>query len=334
MISDAIGDNELPMPMRHLTLQDAVDDFDKLKELKTGTLIKDAKFYSRYDYKYSFIDNVITSCNIGNKASDYFHQFNRWRCDSINAPSPERSWTIEKFRLTLLNALWTLKVDEVNSKTLRSLIGLRKYIASQFRPSAAKAVYDIFNSKNVLDISSGWGDRLCGFCASDSESYLGIDPNERLIDGYEEQRKLYGSDKNIEMVNSCAEEYEYGSRTFDTIFTSPPYFNIERYTQENTQSFKKFRKLQDWLDSFLYVALGNAWKVLRKNGYMIINISDVYSNHTINKICDPMCDFISHLPDSKYLGCMGYEMRKRPNSKAVKEEGGVFAEPMWVFKKY
>ena len=46
-----------------------------------------------------------------------------------------------------------------------------------------------------------------------------------------------------------------------------------------------------------------------------------------------MNDFIDSLQDSQYVGCVGYEMRKRPNSKASKQKGDKFAEPMWIWKK-
>jgi hypothetical protein len=46
-----------------------------------------------------------------------------------------------------------------------------------------------------------------------------------------------------------------------------------------------------------------------------------------------MNDFLDSLKNSKYCGCMGYQMRKRPNSKSLKGKLGRFAEPMWVWKK-
>lgn len=335
MISDAIGDNNLCMPMRKITHEECGESFQELLNMDAKLLIKDSKWFTRYDYnpKYFKIDKIIKSNTTGNKAPDYYMQETRWACDSINAPSPYRSWNIERFRLTLLNALWTLKVKKVNSATLRSCIGLRKYIASQFRPSAAKAIYEYFSSKNVLDFSSGWGDRLTGFLASDGESYTGIDPNANLYDNYQKIVDRFNTGKDIKLNNACAEDISFEDKKFDTIFTSPPYFNIERYTQEDNQSFKKYRKLDKWLADFLFKVLGNFWNNLAIGGHMIINISDVYSNHTINNICDPMNDFISSLVGSEYIGCMGYEMRKRPNSGALKNKTGVFAEPIWIWKK-
>lgn len=118
-----------------------------------------------------------------------------------------------------------MKYDHVDSKVLRSCIGLRKYIASQFRPSTAKAVYDYFNAKNVLDFSSGWGDRLCGFMASSAESYTGIDPNKNLFPKYHEMINEIGPrNKTINLINDGAENVDLSSKKFDLIFTSPPYY--------------------------------------------------------------------------------------------------------------
>lgn len=335
MISDAIGDNDLPMPLRELSLLDAEQDFLKLQALESSSAIVDEEWFTRYDYdeKYFFINNLIKCCNAGNKTSDFYQQENRWRCNSITAPSGHRSWTIEKFRLTMLNALWSLKFEEVNSKTLRTAISMRKYIASQFRPSAAKAVYDLFEAKNILDFSAGWGDRLCGFLASDAVSYTGVDPNKEAVSKYCDMIDQFGAEEDVTIFNDCAEDVDYGDRKFDLVFTSPPYFDLERYTAEDNQSWKRYKKLNDWLENFLFASIANAWNHLEEKGHLIINISDVYTHHTVNKICDPMNDFIDSLSKSQYIGCYGYQMMKRPNCKSIKGKTGKFAEPVWIWQK-
>ena len=333
-MSDVIEENNVPLPMRNLTLDDAKSAFDELVANDHGPI--NGEWFTRYEYstKYPRMDMYFPTVREGNASSDYFHQANRWMCDSINSPSPYRTWTTEKFRLTLFNALWSLKVKEVNTTILRSTIGLRKYIASQFRPATAKAVYEYFNAKRVLDFSAGWGDRLSGFLASSTGThYTGIDPNQRLIEGYNAQLAAFNDNKTVEFFHECAEDVDLGDRKYDFIFTSPPYFNIERYTQEDNQSFKRYRKIEDWNTQFLHKTLAKIWNHLDNGGVMVINISDVYSNHTINRICDSMNDFISTLPHSSYVGCCGYQMMKRPNSGALKDKKGVFAEPMWVWMK-
>jgi len=73
---------------------------------------------------------------------------------------------------------------------------------------------------------------------------------------------------------------------------------------------------------------------------MIINIADVYANDKGNNksyvsICDPMNDFIQSLPQSKYTGCIGLKLNRRPGSNNDKPEskGKTIIEPMWVWKK-
>ena len=335
MISDAIGSNDLPMPMRTLTISDAVEDFKKLENLDASSLLLEEEWFTRYDYddKYFLTNNLIKCCNVGNKTSDFYQQENRWKCNSITAPSAYRSWSEEKFRLTLLNALWSLKFEEITSKTLRTAISMRKYIASQFRPSAAKAVYDLFEAKNILDFSAGWGDRLCGFLASDAVSYTGVDPNKDAVAKYCDMLDYFYTDRDVTIFNECAEDVDYGDKMFDLVFTSPPYFDLERYTTESNQSWKRYKKLDAWLKGFLFKSIEKAWNHLEKDGHLIINISDVYCHHTINKICDPMNDFIDTLANSEYIGCCGYQMMKRPNSKSLKGKSGKFAEPVWIWKK-
>lgn len=337
MISDFIDHHNLPMPMVEVTREDSDNSLIELKVMDEQELWIDSPWFIRHecDPKWFKLDQVIMANKTGNRFPNYYHQESRWHCDSINSPSPYRSWGIKKFRMTLLNALWSLKVKFVNNAVLRSCIGMRKYIASQFRPSTAKLIYNHFESKHVLDISSGWGDRLTGFLASDALSYTGIDPNARLVKGYQDQirsarrLKIY---KDVELLQACSEEVCYSDK-FDLVFTSPPYYCAERYTHENNQSFKKFRKLEDWLKSYLFISLKEAWSALKVGGYMIINISDVYLHHVINRICDPMNEFINTLKGSEYIGAIGYQMAVRPNSAATRNGNGIFCEPMWCWRK-
>lgn len=345
LISDAM--DEVPMPQRDITHKEAVTDFGALRDLDSSTLLKHGKTYSRYEYKYPLSDEYIDISKIGNKSSDYFHQDSRWRCDSLNSPSPYRMWTTEKFRKNMLKNLWSWDkpTTHLDSTRLRSALSLRGYIASQFRPSAAKALYDKYKPETVLDFSSGWGDRLAGFyAANNTRTYYGFDPNINLIDGYAEQQTTYQklvSCKAAFMYNQPAEEAYFGGG-YDLVFTSPPYFDTERYTQEDNQSWKRYKGVvknadntegvpQKWLDNFLLPVVEEAWNGLNIDGILAINIADVYGHHVRTLMCDPMNNFISGLEGAEFQGGLGYRMAKRPNSAADKT--GIFVEPIWVWKK-
>jgi hypothetical protein len=331
IINDAIESCNIPFPIKNTNLEEATKDFAVLQSEDSLKHIKRGEFFHRYDYDTPFSDIYIASSLAGLKSSNYFNFDARMLCDSINSPSPMRTWNSYKFRKSMLGALFSLKLKEVNSKSFSTCISMRKYVAAQFKPSCAKCIYQLFDSKNILDISSGWGDRLTAFMATEgAESYVGIDPNKALVNGYRGQIDAFNGDKNITMHCDTAEDAVVEGK-FDTIFTSPPYFNIERYSKDDNQSYKRYRKLDIWLNDFLYFSLSKYWDKLEDGGIMAINIGDVYSNHTINKICDPMNKFIGTLSGANYMGCIGYRMQKRLRSKSDKK--GIFAEPIWIWGK-
>jgi len=328
-----IRDRNMELPYPKVNLQQASEDFWKLQAYHIAYW-KYGDFYLKYNYKYPHGDTFIDTPPTGNKASNYFHQENRMKCNSLNSPSPYRVWNTDKFMKTLFGSLWTMKVKEVTSKTLWTSIVLRKYVASQFKPMVAKAIYDKYKSKNILDFSMGWGDRLAGFFASDkTERYVGTDPNLDLQKGYGDQVSMYCNHSSKEVIfrDKPAEEMVYSKEEFDTIFTSVPYFDTERYNDADTQSWIRYKTLDEWLHNFLFESIERAWLALKRDGVMLINLSDVYGHHQIQRMCDPMNEFIEGLQSAEYEDCIGMRMAKRPNQNTHKE--GIYCEPIWVWRK-
>ena len=129
------------------------------------------------------------------KASNYFHQAIRLEVASKNTVSPIEGWMNPKMRKRALQLFWRLTntLGYIDTSKMNSALRTNYYIASQFRPSSAKCLYRLFDAKNVLDPSSGWGDRLASFLATpQTEKYLGFDPNISLHEKYDEQVRLYG----------------------------------------------------------------------------------------------------------------------------------------------
>jgi len=357
---------EYELPTQELTIKDAYKDFMKLKGIQWPDYLKESQWYARSEYKWPLTKKIIRRINRGNDASNYFQQYNRWSVDGTISPGPVRTWGNPKFMYTLLGSLFTLEVEKVDRGTLRSCIGLRKYICSQFKPNVAKSIYDMFKAENILDFSMGWGDRLAGFYASDyGKHYVGIDPRKENHPIYNEQSEFYEKhlgffehERKSEFHCSPAEEFDFSQydNYFDLVFTSPPYFNVERYSYDDTQSWVRYKSIEDWNTDFLQKTLKNLWSSIKTGGYLLVNISDVNASSKGKKtkgwlsICDPMNDFLDTFKDSEYKGCVGYEMAKRPNSigagtaKVTEETNrkpeyilpvkeGLFAEPIWTWKK-
>jgi hypothetical protein len=365
---------EYPLPYAEITETEARKEYLALKGTRYNELLTEGEWFprkasdSRYPLTFRGTQQYIRRLNTGNSASNYFQQANRWTVSGTVSPGPERTWENIDFMRSLMGGLYTLKFDEINRNSLRVCLSLRKYICAQFKPNVAKSLYDMVGARNVLDISAGWGDRLCGFMASEhGEHYVGIDPRKENHPIYEQQAEFYKkhngffeTDKKTTFHCSPAEDMDYSEYIdyFDIVFSSPPYFNVERYSYDDTQSWVRYNNIEAWNTLFLHKTLEKVWPTIRKGGYLAINIADVYAaskgdGKGYQEITNPMNDFIGTMPDAEYQGCLGMEMAKRPGSagasaiisgdesryteeslaKAEEGKNKTFCEPVWIWKK-
>jgi len=359
-----------PLPYPDLTEKRAYRDFQKLKGMKWNEIMVEGEWYAREGTEYTYNLNYdkkqlyFRRLNAGNEASNYFQIENRWSVDGSVSPGPKRTWENHKFMTTLMGSAYSLKMPKITKNILRTMIGLRKYICSQFKPNVAKIIYDMFESENILDFSMGWGDRLAGFYASEhGKHYVGLDPRKENHPIYKEQSEFYEKhlgffehDRKSEFHCSPAEDFDFTQYKdyFNLVFTSPPYFSVERYSYDDTQSWVRYKDINEWNSEFLHKTLANLWDSIKVGGYLLVNISDVYTNSKWStdrgwlEICNPMNDYLSKL--GEYQGCIGMELAKRPNSggagTAKSYEGSVwtekslenkqdkkFCEPIWIWRK-
>ena len=346
----------------------------KIIKRRLNSLFVDTPWFARSEYDWKLSNRVLKRNNTGNKASNYFQQENRWSVDGSVSPGPLRTWNNKDFMTSLMGSLFTLKAEKVNKSTLRTSIGLRKYICSQFRPNVAKQIYNFYldsldsefkdnlnEVRTVLDFSMGWGDRLCGFYASKATKYIGLDPRTENHPIYNQQKEFYeklmNRKKETVFIESPAEDADLTEHedSVDLIFTSPPYFSVERYSYDDTQSWVRHKNIDRWNEDFLHKALNNVLTTLRSGGLLMVNISDVNASSQGTKggkqwlkICDPMNEYLHNRGDMKYVECFGMEMAKRPNCLGIgtaddiddsnmdaeyHEREGSFGEPVWVWQK-
>ena len=119
---------EYEPPYMEISEKECLNDYRKLKGVKWNDLYVEKKWFARSEYEWPFSNSLIRRLNVGNKASNFFQQHNRWLVDGTISPGPIRTWNSEKFMYTLLGSLFTLKVEKVTRSVLRTCISLRKYI--------------------------------------------------------------------------------------------------------------------------------------------------------------------------------------------------------------
>jgi hypothetical protein len=131
---------------------------------------------------------------------------------------------------------------------------------------------------NVYDYSAGYGGRMLGITTSNMRyNYQCIDPNTETV-----QHLTYLSELIEQAVGnkgsitqSVSEEYE--PMDIDLAFSSPPYFNLEKYSDEPTQCMVRYTTLDEWFDGYVVPTMKNIHKGLNSDGVFATNIADYKS---------------------------------------------------------
>ena len=129
----------------------------------------------------------------------------------------------------------------------------------------------IFGGK-VYDYSAGYGGRMLGAGTSRMHyEYWCAEPNTETV----EYLKYLASFLRSEIKISCIGSESYIPRPhFDLAFSSPPYFNLEKYCDEPTQCMVKFKTLNQWFDGYVAPTISNIYECLNDDGVFATNIAD------------------------------------------------------------
>ena len=207
-------------------------------------------------------------------------------------------------------------------KVLRIYSGVQ--CVSNFRPTTACAIYNLFASKGtVLDMSSGFGGRLLGFIISNADSYIGLEPSVKTYEGLLNIKKDYGMNKNISLFNVGSEDYLPEKESLDFCFTSPPYYNTEKYSEEPTQSCIKYPTKDLWINDFLKKTFQNCYYGLKPNKYMAINIANVKSFKNLEEKTVQVAQKVGFKLENTYY----YLLSSLSHKTKFK------SEPIFIFKK-
>lgn len=215
-----------------------------------------------------------------------------------------------------------------------------------FCPKNARNIYfryhDINGDKiNCLDTSMGFGSRMSAVLLS-GHNYCGFDPNKTLYKKLRECKKFYVDNGLIN--NQRCGLYCQGSEVyrpelanlFDVSFTSPPYFNLEKYAEDDSESTKNYDNYELWLEYFVKPTIDNTYKYLKIDGYAMINIKNLTRGKKEPLFDDWFRLFEEH-GGFEFVEVFEMEHQAKKNyfmnSTYTEKEYSGFKEPIMVFKK-
>lgn len=202
-----------------------------------------------------------------------------------NMRTPLQAYEDDGVFLKVVRKMITMNVGTTTNslrKTLRIYTGTQG--VSNFRPSASACIYHHFDCKGkvVWDMSCGYGGRVLGADLIGVGKYVGTEPCGITYNGLREMISDWITIPTE--IHQCgSEEYVPESESLDFCFTSPPYFDTEKYSSEDTQSWIKYPTKEEWLNGFLKKTFENCHKGLKTDGKMVINIANVKSYPTLEE---------------------------------------------------
>jgi transposase len=233
----------------------------------------------------------------------------------------------ERFRLFMYNRLNNFE-GCFTDNTIRvgaTIAGL----PTNFSPAIAKHIYQTYLPKggSVLDFSAGYGGRVLGCAASGlCGEYVGVDP---LLESYQSFTRMTEEvcrweslpTDTFRLINQPFEDLTFEHGHFDLVFSSPPYYGLELYSEDNTQSIKRYPEYSTWLTEFWFTVLSRSFDCLKVGGCLAFSLSDYRDYHLIADTIS----FMSSLPVDEEA-CY-----KIPYRNAYR--GSLKYEPLFVFRK-
>lgn len=152
------------------------------------------------------------------------------------------------------------------------------YSVGVFPIKQAKDIYAKHVKKDdlVYDPYAGWGSRLMACCDAGAR-YIGNDINTNLRSGYKYLRheldlvsksKVTFRDSKL-MLDSLEEKVDF-------IFTSPPFYNDEIYSN----GVRLRNSVGDWISKDLVPVFKNCFSYLKRGSHIVIDMNDRYLEET------------------------------------------------------
>lgn len=219
-------------------------------------------------------DSINSTSRLGMKLSEHFCP-NFYDIESATGTSYKSLWTAKNLEKILR---WNRKSHSTPylSELKRGIYfccGLTKN--TMYRPQMMKLACIKYKPERVLDPCAGWGGRMLG-AVSYGAHYTAFEPNTTTYNNLMKIVDFLGIHDKVTLICDDARNMShYNIPKVDMVLTSPPYFDLEVYAHEDTQSIKNLNTYQEWADGFLREIIKLGLEHLNENGVSCWNVGKV-----------------------------------------------------------
>jgi hypothetical protein len=212
--------------------------------------------------------------NAGNLVVDFFtlqeRLATRMKCD---VSYYEFLQNFEQYKNNVsITRLYNERPDNSHVKRVRNAYKLYYGNPTIFKPMSFIRLLNQLPPVRIalLDPTAGWGGRAVGGAVLNLPKYIGIDSNSNLVNPYSNLINFLRerSKTKFELYFKDALSIEYQTMAYDAIFTSYPYYNIEKYS-----NYKQYKTKRQMNEEFYKPLTKKIYAGLQSNGFMALNVS-------------------------------------------------------------
>lgn len=251
--------------------------------------ISDNQLFSEFKYYQNNIGKI-SSPNNKNYIVKYFQQDEFFKTEKILFQNKDIRDKLINNRMKYLNKNYDqLTVEDILYGFKRS--GLY-YGYSHFNPLTFKWFINNYNCKICFDPCGGWGHRLLG--SNNLDLYIYNDLSTSIYNNVNNIINFFNI-RNVKTYNKDAYDF-IPEENYDSMFTCPPYYNLEHYECGDFETYDDFLLLIDCLFYAFYYKesckyfglviredlLDNGYKSLASEIYLIKNKASKHIVKSIN----------------------------------------------------
>lgn len=316
-----IADGSIAYPLAPPDLRATLRMFGDLMALDAGRML--TKTVTVAAGKWSYAVSPPKAClkySACYGASQRFQFSSMQKCNRSGHASMWDKWHLAEERMRWLPSIFKLRVKAAPALSSSMLHEAIRYMSkcSQFPVGTAKAVYERYRATRVLDPCFGWGDRMAAALACKKVMrFHGIDLRQDAKKACDAQAIHYNNARVNKGWAACECSFRVGKaenpgswptagQTYDTIFTSPPFFDFEVYGMQHKQELTKQGSYRGWLGVFLVPLLRNAANRLDKNGVLAVHMTDGPRRQTV---CRDLLAAARSVPGLRFKEVLAMEMQ-------------------------
>lgn len=263
IVKDALigaGYASLAKKIKPITKEQAVEDYEKLRDANCK--------------------DINPKSHSGSRAMDYFFFALRLQTKGKGGVNFKEFYENKEYlKEGSAKRLYEYNLAHRKSHIVAAYDVFRLYKSSinAFKPIVAKELYCKYNPKTILDFSAGWGGRCLAAMSMDI-NYIGFDTNKGLKKAYDGMVKLYPTNSKVSMHFVDSSKVDFTKYTYDFVFTSPPYFQKTKPTEEY-RDMPKYENRDEFNEKFFFPVVRNSFNGLSKGGHFCLNIPmDMYED--------------------------------------------------------